>query len=143
MALPLTRRCAAPIPTFTQLAMSRLKIIPSYSAPGPGRALGQRQGSRYTCRGQPARRRRAVRVAAVLLLRPVRPRAASIADSRTPQRTGSWYAETWRRGSTSAFWLRDGAVAAAMNVNQWDDGDALQELVDTGRPITDKELVSL
>jgi hypothetical protein len=30
-----------------------------------------------------------------------------------------------------------------MNVNQWDDGDTLQELVDTGRPITDKELVSL
>jgi NADPH-dependent 2,4-dienoyl-CoA reductase/sulfur reductase-like enzyme len=29
-----------------------------------------------------------------------------------------------------AFWLRDGAVAAAMNVNQWDDGDALQALVD-------------
>ena len=43
----------------------------------------------------------------------------------------------------TAFWLRDGAVAAAMNVNQWDDGDTLQELVDTGRPITDKELVSL
>ena len=43
----------------------------------------------------------------------------------------------------TAFWLRDGAVAAAMNVNQWDDGDTLQELVDTGRPITDKELISL
>ena len=24
----------------------------------------------------------------------------------------------------TAFWLRDGAVAAAMNVNQWDDGDS-------------------
>ena len=42
----------------------------------------------------------------------------------------------------TAFWLRDGAVAAAMNVNQWDDGDALQELVDTGRHVSDKELVS-
>ncbi len=42
----------------------------------------------------------------------------------------------------TAFWLRDGAVAAAMNVNQWDDGDALQELVDTGRQVSDKELVS-
>jgi 3-phenylpropionate/trans-cinnamate dioxygenase ferredoxin reductase component len=41
----------------------------------------------------------------------------------------------------TAFWLRDGAVAAAMNVNQWDDGDALQELVDTGRHVSDKELV--
>jgi 3-phenylpropionate/trans-cinnamate dioxygenase ferredoxin reductase subunit len=42
----------------------------------------------------------------------------------------------------TAFWLRDGAVAAAMNVNQWDDGDALQELVDTGRQVSDKELLS-
>ena len=43
----------------------------------------------------------------------------------------------------TAFWLREGAVAAAMNVNQWDDGDTLQELVDTGRQVTDQELVSL
>jgi 3-phenylpropionate/trans-cinnamate dioxygenase ferredoxin reductase component len=43
----------------------------------------------------------------------------------------------------TAFWLRDGAVAAAMNVNQWDDGDALQELVDSGRQVPDKELISL
>jgi 3-phenylpropionate/trans-cinnamate dioxygenase ferredoxin reductase component len=42
----------------------------------------------------------------------------------------------------TAFWLRDGAVAAAMNVNQWDDSDALQELVDTGRHVSDKELLS-
>ena len=42
----------------------------------------------------------------------------------------------------TAFWLRDGAVAAAMNVNQWDDGDTLQELVDSGRHVSDKELVS-
>ena len=43
----------------------------------------------------------------------------------------------------TAFWLRDGGVAAAMNVNQWDDGDALQELVDSGRQVADKELLSL
>lgn len=30
-----------------------------------------------------------------------------------------------------AFWLRDGRVRAAMNVNSWDDGDALQALVDS------------
>jgi 3-phenylpropionate/trans-cinnamate dioxygenase ferredoxin reductase component len=42
----------------------------------------------------------------------------------------------------TAFWLRDGAVAAAMNVNQWDDGDALQELVDSGRHVSDKELLA-
>jgi len=29
-----------------------------------------------------------------------------------------------------------------MNVNQWDDGDALQELVDTGRQVNDKELLA-
>jgi 3-phenylpropionate/trans-cinnamate dioxygenase ferredoxin reductase component len=42
----------------------------------------------------------------------------------------------------TAFWLRDGAVAAAMNVNQWDDGDALQELVDSGRHVHDQELLA-
>jgi NADPH-dependent 2,4-dienoyl-CoA reductase/sulfur reductase-like enzyme len=30
----------------------------------------------------------------------------------------------------TAVWLRDDVVVAAMNVNQWDNGDALQELVD-------------
>src|SRR5512133_194053 len=43
----------------------------------------------------------------------------------------------------TAFWLRDGAVAAAMNVNQWDDGDTLQELVDSGRHVHDQELLAL
>jgi 3-phenylpropionate/trans-cinnamate dioxygenase ferredoxin reductase component len=43
----------------------------------------------------------------------------------------------------TAFWLRNGAVAAALNVNQWDDTDTLQELVDSGRQIRDKELLSL
>jgi 3-phenylpropionate/trans-cinnamate dioxygenase ferredoxin reductase subunit len=43
----------------------------------------------------------------------------------------------------TAFWVRGGAVAAAMNVNQWDDTDTLQELVDSGREVSDKELVSL
>lgn len=42
----------------------------------------------------------------------------------------------------TAFWLRNGAVAAAMNVNQWDDTDTLQDLVDSGRHVTDKELVA-
>jgi 3-phenylpropionate/trans-cinnamate dioxygenase ferredoxin reductase component len=35
----------------------------------------------------------------------------------------------------TAFWLRDGGVTAAMNVNQWDDGDTLQALVDSGAPL--------
>jgi 3-phenylpropionate/trans-cinnamate dioxygenase ferredoxin reductase subunit len=43
----------------------------------------------------------------------------------------------------TAFWVRAGAVAAAMNVNQWDDADTLQEFVDSGRQVSDKELVSL
>ena len=42
----------------------------------------------------------------------------------------------------TAFWLRDGAVAAALNVNSWDDGDALQDLVDSGRPVEADALVS-
>jgi 3-phenylpropionate/trans-cinnamate dioxygenase ferredoxin reductase subunit len=43
----------------------------------------------------------------------------------------------------TAFWLRDGGVAAAMNVNQWDDGDTLQELVDSSRHVHDQELLAL
>ena len=42
----------------------------------------------------------------------------------------------------TAFWLRDGAVAAAMNVNQWDDGDALQALVDNDAKVSDDDLTS-
>ena len=42
----------------------------------------------------------------------------------------------------TAFWLRDGAVAAALNVNPWDDGDALQDLVDSGRPVEVDDLVN-
>jgi 3-phenylpropionate/trans-cinnamate dioxygenase ferredoxin reductase subunit len=40
----------------------------------------------------------------------------------------------------TAFWLRDGAVRAAMNVNMWDDGDALGVLVDTGATVTASQL---
>ncbi len=42
----------------------------------------------------------------------------------------------------TAFWLRDGRVTAAMNVNQWDDGDALQQLVDTQAAVSPEELVA-
>ena len=45
-------------------------------------------------------------------------------------------------GEFIAFWLRDGAVAAAMNVNSWDDGDALQDLVDSGRIVDQDTLVN-
>ncbi|MEU3275072.1 FAD-dependent oxidoreductase [Saccharomonospora sp. NPDC006951] len=38
----------------------------------------------------------------------------------------------------TAFWLREGTVTAAMNVNMWDDGDALQALVE-GRAQVDAE----
>ena len=41
----------------------------------------------------------------------------------------------------TAFWLRDGAVQAAMNVNMWDDGDALQALVDNRARIEPAKLV--
>ncbi|GAB3568026.1 FAD-dependent oxidoreductase [Amycolatopsis endophytica] len=39
-----------------------------------------------------------------------------------------------------AFWLRDGRVQAAMNVNMWDDGDALQSLVDGDVTVTVDQL---
>lgn len=38
----------------------------------------------------------------------------------------------------TAFWLREGRVQAAMNVNMWDDGDALGRLVD-GRVAVSEE----
>jgi 3-phenylpropionate/trans-cinnamate dioxygenase ferredoxin reductase component len=40
-----------------------------------------------------------------------------------------------------AFWLRDGAVRAAMNVNMWDDGDALGALVDAQTRVEPAKLV--
>jgi 3-phenylpropionate/trans-cinnamate dioxygenase ferredoxin reductase component len=40
-----------------------------------------------------------------------------------------------------AFWLRDGAVQAAMNVNMWDDGDTLQALVDARTRVEPAKLV--
>ncbi len=39
-----------------------------------------------------------------------------------------------------AFWLRGGQVVAAMNVNMWDDGDALQALVDSRSAVTADQL---
>ncbi|HEY4017561.1 MAG TPA: FAD-dependent oxidoreductase [Pseudonocardiaceae bacterium] len=39
-----------------------------------------------------------------------------------------------------AFWLRDGKVTAAMNVNSWDEGDALGALVDNGVSVTEEQL---
>lgn len=39
-----------------------------------------------------------------------------------------------------AFWLRRGQVTAAMNVNMWDDGDALAALVDSRTSVTAEQL---
>jgi NADPH-dependent 2,4-dienoyl-CoA reductase/sulfur reductase-like enzyme len=39
------------------------------------------------------------------------------------------------RGEFLAFWLRHGAVAAAMNANVWDAGDDLARLVALGHPV--------
>ncbi|HET6501010.1 MAG TPA: FAD-dependent oxidoreductase [Amycolatopsis sp.] len=39
-----------------------------------------------------------------------------------------------------AFWVRDGRVRAAMNVNVWDQGPALKALVDTQAPVTAGQL---
>lgn len=40
-----------------------------------------------------------------------------------------------------AFWLRDGSLQAAMNVNMWDDGDTLQALVDKRARVEPAKLV--
>jgi 3-phenylpropionate/trans-cinnamate dioxygenase ferredoxin reductase subunit len=40
-----------------------------------------------------------------------------------------------------AFWLRDGVVQGAMNVNMWDDGDTLQSLVDNRTRVEPAKLV--
>ncbi|SFW91449.1 NAD(P)/FAD-dependent oxidoreductase [Amycolatopsis australiensis] len=40
----------------------------------------------------------------------------------------------------TAFWLREGEVTAAMNVNMWDDGDALGALVDGRAKVTAGQL---
>ncbi|MGQ0839749.1 NAD(P)/FAD-dependent oxidoreductase [Actinokineospora sp.] len=40
----------------------------------------------------------------------------------------------------TAFWTRGGRVLAAMNVNQWDDGDALQALVDIQAAVSPDDL---
>ena len=42
----------------------------------------------------------------------------------------------------TAFWLRDGRVQATMNVNQWDDGDALQAMVDNRTAVSADALAS-
>jgi NADPH-dependent 2,4-dienoyl-CoA reductase/sulfur reductase-like enzyme len=42
----------------------------------------------------------------------------------------------------TAFWLRDGEVSAAMNVNMWDDGDALDALVSSRAKVTAEDLQS-
>ncbi|TQM80706.1 NAD/ferredoxin-dependent reductase-like protein [Saccharothrix saharensis] len=39
----------------------------------------------------------------------------------------------------TAFWLREGRVQAAMNVNRWDDGEALQLLVDARAEVTPEQ----
>jgi len=40
----------------------------------------------------------------------------------------------------TAFWLREGEVTAAMNVNMWDDGDALKSLVDSRAKVSAAQL---
>jgi 3-phenylpropionate/trans-cinnamate dioxygenase ferredoxin reductase subunit len=39
-----------------------------------------------------------------------------------------------------AFWLENGRVVAAMNVNLWDDGELLQRIVETGDPALIEQL---
>ncbi len=39
-----------------------------------------------------------------------------------------------------AFWLRDGRLTAAMNVNVWDVGEPVRELIRSGQPIDETRL---
>jgi NADPH-dependent 2,4-dienoyl-CoA reductase/sulfur reductase-like enzyme len=39
-----------------------------------------------------------------------------------------------------AFWRRDGRVTAALNVNAWDDGDALRALVESRAQVSAQQL---
>ena len=61
------------------------------------------------------------------------------APART-QRAGGTGDEVVFRGDLAgrefiAFWLRDGRVAAGMNVNVWDVNEHLQELVRSGASV--------
>lgn len=42
-----------------------------------------------------------------------------------------------------AFWVAGGRLAAAMNVNLWDDGDDLQVLVESGAPVDTRVLADV
>ena len=59
-----------------------------------------------------------------------------------PATNGWWFAAISTPGISPPSGSGTARVAAAMNVNQWDDGDALQELVDSGRPVEIDQLVS-
>ena len=49
--------------------------------------------------------------------------------------TRSCCAATWPAWQFLAFWLRGGRVLAGMNVNIWDQTDAIQALVRSGQPV--------
>lgn len=50
-----------------------------------------------------------------------------------------------RRAKTEfiAFWVRDGRVRAGMNVNVWDVGDSVRNLIGSGRPVNADALADL
>ncbi|HZI98274.1 MAG TPA: FAD-dependent oxidoreductase [Actinomycetales bacterium] len=58
------------------------------------------------------------------------PRSAQVVMRGTPD-DGSWF----------AFWLDDGAVAAALHVNGWDDADAVKALVESHARVDPQALV--
>ena len=72
--------------------------------------------------------------AAVLLLRPVRPRHG-VRRLRPSPDDALVVRGAWRTASSVVFWHRDGVVTAAMNVNVWDVVEDLKAIVAGGRPV--------
>ena len=112
----------------------RLGLAPVFRAPPPRRALGQR--------AQPGEHsRRSTRLVAATpttgchISSPINTTSAW-STSATPIPDDAVVV----RGSLAdrefiAFWQRDGAVTAAMNVNVWDVVDDLKAMITGGRPI--------
>ena len=115
---------------------------PTAGPADPGRTLGQRAQRRQECGQIHARPGHGVRLAAVLLLRPVRGHTEHqhgvrrLSSDRTA--TTRWSCGAIRRSSHDAnpefvaFWVRNGQVLAGMNANVWDVQEQIQPLVRVG-----------
>ena len=100
---------------------------PVLPAADPRRALGQRAAAGAGGRAQHARRGRALRLPAVLLLRPVR-RRDGVLGLRARLGPGRVCGDPASR-EFIAFWLAGDRVQAGMNTGVWDVVDPIQRLI--------------